>query len=131
MMVTFSLPADQKKLRANAQAFAQTLLSSAPKLYSSLATQIDRFQSTLPIYQTIVQAVLVKGQIPIPLGGTSKGLIDAAVVVEEFHAVEHSTAITIVDQKLSHSLMIYLKERSLWLYTERESARSVHGLVEV
>lgn len=95
VMVNSNFTAEQQ-LRANAQAFAQNVLSTAPKIYSSLATQTGRFQSTLPIYQAEVKAGLIKGQIPIPLGGTSNGLIDAAIVVEEFHTVEPSTAITIL-----------------------------------
>ncbi|KAH7410502.1 DASH complex subunit Spc34-domain-containing protein [Phaeosphaeria sp. MPI-PUGE-AT-0046c] len=97
---------DRKTLRANAHAFAKDVLSTAPNLYSSLATQTERFQSTLPIYQTAVKAGLIKGQVPAPLGGTSAGLIDAALVVEEFHAVEPSTAITILGTGLGLTPLI-------------------------
>ena len=95
-MVDFRLTPEQKELRANANAFATNVLSIAPGVYSSLATQTERFQSTLPVYRSAVKAGLIKGQVPVPLGGTSAGLIDAALVVEEFHAVEPSTAITIL-----------------------------------
>ncbi|KAL5113790.1 hypothetical protein ACEQ8H_008326 [Pleosporales sp. CAS-2024a] len=105
-MVDFSLTAEQEKLKANAQAFAQNVLSSAPKLYSRLPTQTERFQSTLAIYQNAVKLGLIKGQIPVPLGGTSGGLIDAAIVVEEFHAVEPSTAITILGTGLGLTPLI-------------------------
>lgn len=105
-MVNFSLTSEQKELRANAQAFAQNVLSTAPKLYSHLPTQTERFRSTLPIYQTAVKSGLIKGQIPVPLGGTSAGLIDAAIVVEEFHAVEPSTAITILGTGLGLTPLI-------------------------
>ncbi|KAF2027277.1 acyl-CoA dehydrogenase NM domain-like protein [Setomelanomma holmii] len=87
---------DRKELRANAHTFAKNVLSTAPSLYDGLATQTKRFQSTLPIYQAAVKAGLIRGQIPVPLGGTSGGMVDAAIVVEEFHAVELSTAITIL-----------------------------------
>jgi alkylation response protein AidB-like acyl-CoA dehydrogenase len=105
-MVDFSLSSEQKELRANAHAFAQNVLSTAPNLYSSLNTQTERFQSTLPIYQTAVKAGLIKGQVPVPLGGTSAGMIDAAIVVEEFHAVEPSTAITILGTGLGLTPLI-------------------------
>jgi alkylation response protein AidB-like acyl-CoA dehydrogenase len=105
-MVHFSLTSEQKELRANAHAFAQNVLSTAPDLYSSLNTQTERFQSTLPIYQTAVKAGLIKGQVPVPLGGTSAGMIDAAIVVEEFHAVEPSTAITILGTGLGLTPLI-------------------------
>lgn len=105
-MVDFKLTPEQKELRANAHAFATNVLATAPNLYSGLATQTERFQSTLPIYQTAVNAGLIKGQIPTPLGGTSAGLIDAALVVEEFHAVEPSTAITILGTGLGLTPLI-------------------------
>jgi alkylation response protein AidB-like acyl-CoA dehydrogenase len=105
-MVDFNLTSEQKELRANAHAFAQNVLSTAPNLYSSLNTQTERFQSTLPIYQTAVKAGLIKGQVPVPLGGTSAGMIDAAIVVEEFHAVEPSTAITILGTGLGLTPLI-------------------------
>jgi alkylation response protein AidB-like acyl-CoA dehydrogenase len=105
-MVDFTLTPEQKGLRANARAFAQNVLSTAPNLYSNLATQTERFQSTLPIYQAAVSAGLLKGQIPLPLGGTSASMIDAAIVVEEFHAVEPSTAITILGTGLGLTPLI-------------------------
>ena len=105
-MVNFTLTPSQKELRTNARTFAQTVLSTAPSLYSHLPTQTARFQSTLPIYCAAVSAGLIRGQIPIPLGGTSTGLIDAAIVIEEFHAVEPSTAIAILGTGLGLTPLI-------------------------
>ncbi|KAH7555882.1 hypothetical protein BM1_06408 [Bipolaris maydis] len=105
-MIDFSLTPEQKELRANVHAFADTVLSKAPTYYSHLTTQTERFQSTLPIYQTAVSAGLIKGQIPVPLGGTSAGLVDAAIVIEELHAVEPSTAITILGTGLGLTPLI-------------------------
>jgi alkylation response protein AidB-like acyl-CoA dehydrogenase len=127
-MVNFSLTLQQKELRANAHAFAKNVLSSAPNLYSSLTTQTERFQSTLPIYQTAVKAGLIKGQIPISQGGTSAGMIDAAIVVEEFHAVEPSTAITILGTGLGLTPLILAgskeqHERFLTPFLEQKGER--------
>ena len=105
-MVNFTLTPAQKELRTNARAFAQTTLSTAPSLYAHLPNQTSRFQSTLPIYRAAVSAGLIRGQIPIPLGGTSAGLIDAAIVVEELHAVEPSTALTILGTGLGLTPLI-------------------------
>jgi alkylation response protein AidB-like acyl-CoA dehydrogenase len=105
-MVNFTLTPEQKELRTNAQAFAQNVLSTAPSLNSHLPTQTERFQSTLPIYRAAVSAGLIKGQIPVALGGTSAGLIDAAIVVEEFHTVEPSTSITILGTGLGLTPLI-------------------------
>jgi alkylation response protein AidB-like acyl-CoA dehydrogenase len=105
-MVNFNLSPEQKTLRSNVQAFAQNVLSTAPKLYSHLPTQTARFQATLPIYQAAVSAGLIKGQVPIPLGGGASSLIDAAIVVEEFYAVEPSAAITILGTGLGLTPLI-------------------------
>ncbi|KAF1848211.1 acyl-CoA dehydrogenase NM domain-like protein [Cucurbitaria berberidis CBS 394.84] len=96
----------QKALRTNARAFAQHVLSTAPNLYAHLSTQTERFQSTLPVYQAATSAGLIKGQVPTPLGGTSSGLVDAAIVIEEFHAVEPSTALTILGTGLGLTPLI-------------------------
>ncbi|KAH7081793.1 DASH complex subunit Spc34-domain-containing protein [Paraphoma chrysanthemicola] len=96
----------EDRLRASAHAFATNVLSTAPSLYSGFPTQSERFQATLPIYQTAVKAGLIKGQVPVSLGGTSAGLIDAAILVEEFHAVEPSTAITILGTGLGLTPLI-------------------------
>lgn len=105
-MVDFTLSESQKTLRSNARAFAQSVLSTAPPLYSHLSTQRSRFEATLPIYRTAVSAGLIKGQIPAPLGGTSQSLVDAAIVVEEFYAVEPSTSITILGTGLGLTPLI-------------------------
>lgn len=105
-MVTFALTPEQKALRNNARAFAQNVLSTAPNLYANLTTQTERFRAILPIYRTAVSAGLIKGQIPVPLGGLSNGLVDAAIVIEEFHAVEPSTALAILGTGLGLTPLI-------------------------
>lgn len=105
-MVDFGLTPEQKALRNNARSFAQNVLSTAPSLYSNLAAQTERFQSIRPIYQAAASAGLIKGQIPVPLGGLSNGLVDAAIVVEEFHAVEPSTALSILGTGLGLTPLI-------------------------
>ncbi|KAF2876767.1 putative acyl-CoA dehydrogenase [Massariosphaeria phaeospora] len=95
MMVDFTLTDKQKTLRKNAHAFAQHVLANASELYAHLPDQRARFEATLPIYRKAVESGLIKGQVPVPLGGTSGSLIEAAIVVEEFYSVEPSAALTI------------------------------------
>lgn len=113
-MVDFSLTEAQSALRNHARTFAQTVLSGAPKLYSHLSSQNARFQATLPLYRTAVQAGLIKGQVPVPLGGTSESLVDAAIVVEEFFAVEPSAALTILGTGLGLTPLILAGNEDLW-----------------
>jgi nitroalkane oxidase len=105
-MLDFTLSSSQKALQSGARQFAQQVLSTAPALYAHLPTQKQRFLATRPIYQTAVKAGLIKGQVPIHLGGTSASLIDAAIVVEEFYAVEPAAALTILGTGLGLSPLI-------------------------
>ncbi|KAF2995324.1 hypothetical protein E8E13_000606 [Curvularia kusanoi] len=127
-MVNFSLSPEQKVLRSGVRDFARNVLSTAPKLYNHLTTQTTRFRSTLPIYQSAVSAGLVKGQVPVPYGGASASMLDAAIVVEELYAVEPSTAITILGTGLGLTPLILAgneeqRERLLTPFTKLEGER--------
>ena len=105
-MVNFTLSPEQQALRKNIKEFAEKVLSAAPSLYQHLPDQRSRFEATLPIYRTAVSNGLIKGQIPVPLGGTAGSLIDAAIVAEEFHAIEPSTSLTILGTGLGLTPLI-------------------------
>lgn len=110
-MIDFTLTEDQATLLLNARTFAQNVLATAPALYANLPSQRSRFEATLPIYRAAVSAGLIKGQIPASLGGSSKSLVDAAIVVEEFYAVEPSAAITILGTGLGLTPLILAGSR--------------------
>ncbi|KAG8164024.1 hypothetical protein KVR01_005942 [Diaporthe batatas] len=95
-MIDFTLSKEQHQLRAGAAAFAEAHLRPAREAYSQHATQEARFRATRPAYEAAVQAGLIKGQVPAALGGSAQGLVDAAILVEEFFAVEPSAALTIL-----------------------------------
>jgi len=105
-MVDFTLSESQKELRAGARQFAQNVLAKAPAVYNALPTQAERFQSNIDIYRIAVKGGLIKGQVPIPLGGTAASLLDAAIVVEEFYAVERPAAITLLGTGLGLTPLI-------------------------
>ncbi|KAL4790118.1 acyl-CoA dehydrogenase/oxidase [Aspergillus venezuelensis] len=94
-MIDFTLSASEQQTRTAARAFASAHLASAKATYNSLPTQEARFRSLKPIYEAAVSAGLIKGQIPAAIGGTSQSLIEAAILVEEFYAVEASACLTI------------------------------------
>lgn len=105
-MIDFTLSEEQRAVRNNARAFARDVLAPAPKLYSHLSDQRSRFEATLPIYRAAVKAGLIKGQVPSKLGGTANDLIHAAILVEEFYAVEPSAALTILGTGLGLTPLI-------------------------
>ena len=94
-MVDFTLSASAQAIRTAARGFAKLNLAGARGIYSKHATPAEQFQSTQPIYGEAVKAGLVKGQIPTPVGGASNSLVEAAVLVEEFYAVETSASLII------------------------------------
>ncbi|KAF2197519.1 acyl-CoA dehydrogenase NM domain-like protein [Delitschia confertaspora ATCC 74209] len=105
-MIDFTLSESQTALRNGAKQFAETVLSTAPALYNQHSDQRSRFESTLPIYRTAIAAGLIRGQIPVPLGGTATSPVDAALVVEEFYAIEPSVALTILGTGLGLTPLI-------------------------
>ncbi|KAL1847500.1 hypothetical protein Plec18170_008613 [Paecilomyces lecythidis] len=105
-MIDFTLSPSQRDLQQSTRTFAQTHLSTAPSLYSSHADQRSRFESILPLYRRAVSAGLVKAQIPVPLGGTNAGLVDAAIQIEELYAVETSVSLTIAGNGLGLTPLI-------------------------
>lgn len=113
-MIDFTLSPTQQALRKNAATFAQAYLKDAPATYNQLPTQRARFESTAGIYRAAVQAGLIKGQIPTALGGGAEGLVDAAILVEEFFAVEPSAALTILGTGLGLTPLLVAGNEELW-----------------
>ncbi|PKX93459.1 acyl-CoA dehydrogenase family protein [Aspergillus novofumigatus IBT 16806] len=94
-MVDFTLSSSEQQTRAAARSFAAANLAGAQAIYSDLATPEERFQSLRPIYAAAVKANLIKAQVPAQIGGSSTNLVEAAILVEEFYAVEASASLTI------------------------------------
>lgn len=82
-------------MRAGAQAYAQKVLTGAHAVYSKKLNQRERFRSIRSFYREAVAAGQVKGQIPVPLGGTCESLLDAAIVLEELYATDPSVTLTV------------------------------------
>lgn len=89
-MIGFALTEKQKSLRKEAARIGQEILAPARAIYSQYSDQESRFQATLPFYQKLVKAGLVKGQVPVPLGGSNESFIDGAIVAEELYAIDSS-----------------------------------------
>lgn len=105
-MASFVLSADQKQVKSEARLFAQNVLSEASTIYSKYPTQAERFQSIRPLYRKAVAAGQIRAQIPVPLGGTSKNLIDAALALEEQYPVDPSVSLTIAATGLGMTPLI-------------------------
>lgn len=110
-MADATLTTSQKQFRNDIRSFATTHLKSARATYSAATTTTadkhGRFQSLQPIYQAAVERGLMKAQIPVPLGGTSAGLLDMALMVEELYAVDSSSSLTILGTGLGLTPLIF------------------------
>ncbi|KIX00625.1 uncharacterized protein Z518_09690 [Rhinocladiella mackenziei CBS 650.93] len=109
-MIDFELSPEQLALRNAIRSFAQANLKSARSVYEPQGVPFtkweDRFRSTQPIYDNAVKAGLIKAQIPKELGGMGGPLVEAALVVEEFYAVETSASLTILGSGLGLTPLI-------------------------
>lgn len=94
-MIDFTLSESQRQQRDGARAFAQKVLNGAHAVYSEKLDQKERFRSIRPYYRAAVAGGLIKGQVPIPMGGDCAALLDAAIVLEELYATDPSVTLTV------------------------------------
>lgn len=93
----FEFPATdaQRALQREARAFAHDVLSGVPAAIAGLAEPAARFAATRPIYEQAIRAGFLRRLIPQPFGGGGSGLVDMAIVAEEFYAVDASVSLTL------------------------------------
>jgi nitroalkane oxidase len=89
MAIDFTLTPEQRELQREARKFAQEVLASATAA-ELLATPEERFLATKPIYEAMVAAGYLRKCIPAPAGGENAGLVDMAIMAEEFYGVNAS-----------------------------------------
>ena len=94
MAIDFTLTSEQQALRTKAREFARDVLVQVDGLTRHLPTPEERFYATRPIYEQMLAAGFLRRLIPMPFGGEGTGLIDMAVVAEEFHAVDVNVSLT-------------------------------------
>ena len=60
------------------------------------STPEERFLATKPIYEAAVAAGFLRKCIPIQAGGESAGMVELAILVEEFYSVNASVSLTMI-----------------------------------
>lgn len=105
-MVDFTLSDQQKAIRGMAQSFATNILSTASATYEQHPTQVLRFRSLRPFYAHAVSGGMVKGMIPVSLGGLGGGVLDSTILVEEMYKIDRSLSLTIFGTGLGLSPLI-------------------------
>ena len=100
MPIDFTLTPEQQRLRADARAFARDVLSKVGSATKDLPTPLARFAATRPFYEQTIAAGFLRRLIPIPLGGQGTGVVDMAVLAEEFHAIHVNISLTLLGTML-------------------------------
>jgi len=100
MPIDFTLTPEQQRLRADARAFARDVLSKVGSATKDLPTPLARFAATRPLYEQTVGAGFLRRLIPVPLGGQGTGIVDMAVLAEEFHAIHVNISLTLLGTML-------------------------------
>ena len=102
MAIDFTLTPSQRRLQLESRRFAADVLSGAAAC-EFLAGPEERFRATRPVYEAMVAAGFLRKCIPVPAGGDNAGLIDMAIMAEEFYSVNASVTLTILGTVLGLS----------------------------
>jgi nitroalkane oxidase len=94
-VIDFTLTAQQRDLQLTSRKFAKEVLKPA-KAAESLPTPEERFLATKPTYEAMVAAGYLRKCVPAPAGGDNNGLIDMAILAEEFYSVNPSVTLTML-----------------------------------
>jgi nitroalkane oxidase len=95
MPIDFTLTMEQKRLQADARAFARDVLTKVGPATRGLPKPLARFAATRPFYEQAVAAGFLRRLIPAPLGGEGTGCLDMAVLAEELYAVDANVSLTL------------------------------------
>jgi len=95
MPIDFTLTAEQRDLQLSARKFARRVLVEVGPATRHLPTPEARFAATRPFYEEAIRDGFLHRLIPVPLGGGGTGLLDLAVVAEEFQAVDVNVSLTL------------------------------------
>ena len=96
MAIDFSLSAPQRKFQLECRAFAQAELRGVAAATRDLPSAAARFAATRPMYEAVVREGFLRRLIPQPFGGEGTGLIDMAILTEEFYAVDANVSLTLL-----------------------------------
>src|SRR5438477_6773712 len=94
-VIDFTLTAQQRELQLTSRKFAKEVLAEA-KRAELLGTPEERFLATKPTYEAMVTAGYLRKCIPAPAGGDNAGLLDMAILAEEFYSVNASVTLAMI-----------------------------------
>lgn len=96
MTIDFTLSPEQRALQSAARQFARENFATVRQTIRSIPTPEARFAATRPVYERTLQAGFLRRLVPAPFGGGGTGLVDMAIVAEEFYAVDVNVPLTLM-----------------------------------
>ena len=100
MPIDFTLNDNQQRLRREARQFAKDVLSGVAVATRDLPSPIECFVATRPFYERLVAEGFLRKCIPVSVGGDSAGLVDLAILAEEFYTVDPNVSLTMISTML-------------------------------
>ncbi len=100
MPIDFTLNDNQRRLRREARQFAEDVLSGVPVATRDLPSPIERFVATRPFFERLVAEGYLRKCIPVSVGGDCAGLVDLAILAEEFYTVDANVSLTMLSTVL-------------------------------
>jgi nitroalkane oxidase len=95
MAIDFTLTPQHRKTQLQSREFAKDILAGAIPA-ELLPTPEERFLATKPIYEAMVAAGFLRKCIPAEAGGESAGMIELAILAEEFYSINASVSLTMI-----------------------------------
>jgi nitroalkane oxidase len=95
MAIDFTLTPRQRTIQRQSREFARDIVAAANSA-ELLPTAEERFLATKPIYEAIVAAGFLRKCIPVQAGGESAGLVELAILAEEFYSINASVSLTLI-----------------------------------
>jgi nitroalkane oxidase len=95
MAIDFTLSPAQQELRLAARDFARKVLVDVGPATRHLTTPQERWEATKPIYEEVIAEGWLRRILPAPAGGEGQGMVDFALVAEEFVAVDANVSLTL------------------------------------
>ena len=100
MPIDFTLNDNQRRLRREARQFAKDVLSGVPVATRDLPSPIERFVATRRFFERLVAEGYLRKCIPVSVGGDCAGLVDLAILAEEFYTVDPNVSLTMISTML-------------------------------
>ncbi len=107
MAIDFSLSPEQRELQLQARKFARAHLTEVAAICRQQTDPLARFAATQPIYAEMVKAGYLRRIFPRAAGGDGNGMLEFAILAEEFMAVDVNVPLTMFACMLGLSPLLF------------------------